>query len=218
VAGSDYRNLSWRSGDTVGYTTPDGVQALAHLDAVADTKSVLGDERVIAVSAPPHGTVTSCVVLAVPSARISVAQAAQGWFGAGTSVTDVFARSDLVQDPQRLLETRLSRFGWAVGGAALVAVMLAHWVARRGEFALYRLHHVRDRGILAMFTFETLLLALVPTQAGALLALGARPVDPLLATSLTLDWLRLDLVVVLAPVLGLLAVPRGSLLATLKGQ
>lgn len=218
VAGSDYRHLSWRAGDTVGFSEPGGAPTPVRLDAVASIRSVLGDERVVVSRAPPTGTVTSCLVLATPAARRAVARAVEGWFGDGTSVSDVFVRSDLVQDPQRLLDTRTSRFGWAFGGVALVVVALAQWVARRDEFALYRLLHVGDRGILAMLTFETVLLVLLPAQVGAAAALGSRPVGELLAVSLSLDVLRLVLVVTAAPVLGMLAVPRGSLLAALKGR
>jgi len=218
IAGSYYQSLGWAPGSTFSYTPANGRPTLAHIDFVADSVSILGHDRIIAATAPPIGTVRSCIVLAQPQARNAVVQAIQGWFGPGTTITKVMVHSDLIQDPQVLFNSRVSRYGWAAAAAVLIATILSHWIARRSEFALYRLNHVSGRGILTMFTLEMLLLVLIPAQIGILIAIGIRPIDSLLATTLIFDILRLDLLVVLAPLIGLLAVPQRSLLATLKGQ
>jgi hypothetical protein len=217
LAGSAYTALSWHRNTRVTYTNADGSPTVIRLDAVPSSRSMLGLDRVIIAVVPPATTVDTCLVLADPPARSAVAAAVRGWFGEGTSVQDVLVGSALVENPQALLDNRLSRFGWLAGGAAIALLLLGSWVARRAEFALYRLLGFRESGVLAMFVAEMALLALVPIQVGALVAIGSRHLEPLVASAFWLDWLRLDLLVIMIPLLGLAIVPRRSLLATLKG-
>lgn len=218
VADVSHRDYGWTAGTNFRYTDSAGREHTAKVDAVAAHPDVEQSGRTIAAVSPPHGTVTSCNVLTKVESKQVVASALRGWFGEGTSLTDALMSSGLAADPQIMFSERLSKFGWILGGAVLTGLMVMHWVARRSEFALYRLNHVSSRGIVAMFALETLFLVLLPAQIGSMFAIGLNDFTPLLGTTVLLDVLRLDLVIVLIPLIGLLAVPKGSLLATLKGQ
>jgi hypothetical protein len=219
IAGSGFGNLGWQAGSVVHYTV-DGTSSnvSTRLDDVTQHPSMLNDDRVLVQVAPPAGTVAVCLVRARADSAASVSQALRGSFGAGTSIQDVLIRSSLLSDPQQLLDSRVSQLGWAFGGLVIAVLLIGGWVARRGEFALYRLLGFPDRGILAMLTVETVALGLIPAQLGALIGIGIHHLDPLVANALVLDWLRFDLLIVLIPLAGISIIPRGSLLATLKGR
>jgi hypothetical protein len=218
IAGSAFTQLGWNIGSTVAYTTSAGTEEAVTIDTIAATPSMLRLERVLVTTAPPTGTVEGCLVTASPKAAAAVGKLLQGWFGDGTSVQDVLIRSSLMSDPQQQLGARISQFGWLAGAFVIAAVLLGGWTSRRAEFALYRLLGFKERAILSMLIVDTLALAILPAQLGALIAIGARQLHPLVAAALTIDWLRIDLLVLLLPILGILSIPRRSLLGKLKGQ
>jgi hypothetical protein len=219
IAGSGFQNLGWQTGSVVRYTV-DGTGRIVstRLDEITQHPSMLNDDRVLVQVAPPAGTVAVCLVRARADSATSVSEALRGSFGAGTSIQDVLIRSSLLSDPQQILDSRVSQLGWAFGAFVIAVLLIGGWVARRGEFALYRLLGFPDRGILAMLTVETIALGLIPAQLGALIGIGIHHLNPLVANALLLDWLRFDLLIVLIPLAGIAIIPRASLLATLKGR
>lgn len=217
LAGSAFADLSWRNGSDVVIHYSDGRNAIITIGAVASSRSILGLERSLLVVEPPSGAVDSCLVLTDPQYRMSVAQSLPGWFGTGTKVQDIFTRSELVADPQALMSGRISGFGWLAGGFTVAVIVVGSWLARRAEFALYRLLELREPALLTMLIVEVLFLAFVPIQIGFLLAIGSHSLQTLHASALLLDLIRFDSLIALIPIFGLRCIPKRAILKTLKG-
>jgi hypothetical protein len=217
VLGPKYADYGARPGSTLTFASDSTTSGRLHVDAVASIPATIGLDRSIVVTAPAEGRLDSCLVRSQPNQYSNVGAALRGWFGDGTSVQEVLLRSDLNADPQRLLEQRPSGYGWLVAGLMLLIVASGAWVSRRSEFALYRLLGFRESSLVLMLVAETTALLLIPAQLGAVAAIGGAPTDQVTAAALVFDWVRFDLLVVLAPLVGLIAMPRRSVVATLKG-
>ncbi|MCC6376384.1 MAG: hypothetical protein IT191_05135 [Microbacteriaceae bacterium] len=214
--GLSYLGLS--PGSSIFYSNRVGRVATTRVDAVIEVVSVTGDDRVLLESAIPQGTVESCLVTAVPAASTNVSLTLRDWFGVGTSIQDVLNRSPLNTDPQLQYKVRFSQFGWAAGGFIFFAILLGFWVSRRNEFALYRLLGFSEVQVFAMLCFETFYLGLLPAQLGALMVIWTVTPEPFSLAVVALDLARLDLALLLVPVLAIMILPRRSILKTLKGH
>lgn len=217
-AGSSLHEQGIQAGAWVRYYTTQGESQLIHIDAVAQSQSVTGEERLLAEVAPPSGTVDSCLVLVAPPAALSAGQAFVGLFGPGTTVREVLLHSELVADPEELFASRLSQYGWLVGGVACAIILLGSWLGRRHEFALYRLMGFTESAIFVMLSIEAVLVCVLPGQLGIMIGFGSQALDPLTSQALIFDVARFDAAVLVIPAIGYVLLPRGSLLPALRGK
>ncbi len=218
AVGVELASLGVRPGGTFGYRDESGADRHLRVDTVATSSSRLRGDTLLAVVAPPAGETTVCYVAAEPAATAAVRSLLASWFDRDVDIQEVIARSGLESDPQALLQARLGGFGWAIAAAMTMFVLLGAWWARRSEFALYRVSGLREAGMLAMFACETVVVGLLPAQLGAMIAVGIQPMEPLVAQAAILDLVRYDALLVLAPLIALLVLPRDALLDTLKGK
>jgi hypothetical protein len=222
-AGNDLIDVGIVPGGTVRFRTTRGEMQKMQIDGVALYPAVSGEGRLLVEVAPPTGTLESCLVLVSPPAARSMADALRGYFGAGTTVTDVLLRSDLVADPQDLFASRLSGLGWLAAGLVSAIILVGSWLARRRDFALYRLIGFSERTVFMMLAIEATFVCFLPSQLGLIIGIGLggvqrMGVDPLTAQSLLVDLARFDLALLALPAIGYLLLPRRSLLPTLLGK
>lgn len=217
-AGNSLKDLGIAPDSRVRYQTTQGESYVLHVDAVAHDPSVTGEERLLVEVAPPSGTLDSCLVLVAPPATHAAGEAFSGFFGAGTTVRAVLLSSDLIADPKALFASRLSGLGWLAAGLACAIILVGSWLARRHEFALYRLMGFTEPAVFVMLCAEAALVCFVPAQLGLMIGVGGHGLDPLTAQALFVDVARLDAVMLALPAIGYLFLPRGSLLPALLGK
>lgn len=218
VAASDLARSGLRAGDTVSVSSPSRPATLLHLDAVPQHLSTLGVDRMLLITDAPEGVVSSCLVLAEPASAAPLAALLSDYFDAPAHATPRFLPSALHLHPDQMLHARLSQYGWLIASALCGIALVGGWLARRAEFALYRLLGLPESALLAMFTTEFALLCLAPAQFGLILGTGTHALGSLAATNLGIDILRFDAVLLTLPALAMLILPRASVLATLKGR
>ena len=220
VAGPDLARSGVRSEDYVEVHTLTQGRMLLRTDATPQHESTTGVDRVLALVSAPEGTVSSCLVLTRAGVTNNTTNYLSSYFGDGTSVRSALLPSTLVTSPDELLRSRLSQYGWLVSGLVCGIALLGFWFARRNEFALYRLLGLSEFSIVAMLMTELACLCLLPSQLGIVvgIAFGAASVDDLVATSLVLDILRFDALLVMLPAIALTVAPRASILPALGGR
>lgn len=176
-------------------------------------------DLVLAQVVPPLGSTYECLVESVPGAQRRVEAALRGWFpGTPTLVTPYFTPPDTGLSPQQELEGRLS--AWFAVAAALIGSgsVLASWMIRRSEFALYAILGLGRRGLLLMLLVEWTALVLVPASVGLVVGAAVTGSGALEATVAGLDVARYLAGVTVIPAIGLIALTRVSAFDALKGR
>ncbi len=218
VAGSDLARSGLRDGDSLVVLSGGLPGKTIHVDAVPARAPTINADRLIVATAPPKGTVGSCLVLSRPPAAGYISSVLGDYFDAPANVAARLLPSDLAEDPETLLRTRLSQFGWAALAAVCAIVLLGNWFAHRGNIALYRLLGASEKELLWMLSTECAVVAIVPSQVGLMIGIGAQSLDQVVSTQLLLDIARFDLALLLLPPIALLCIPRKNLVSALKSR
>ena len=167
---------------------PDDGRAPAHVvPALAATLTRLGggQQGNALLAGPPTGEVDFCAVVADEDARDAVVRQVRTAFPAARGYTQqwTLGEADAVDAPRARFESRLTRWAWLAGAAALVAVWGLYLRVRRGEVALYAVAGVRAPGLVLLLGAELLVVAAAGVAftvalAGGVLAAGrAEPAD-----------------------------------------
>ena len=159
-----------------GITSPEQSIAL-EVDAVASPS--LRDPRVnaeVLVIHPPTFSANSCLVVAEPDRHAGVDALLTTWFGADdVLIAPLIARGDVTDSPQSLLESRPGRMISVVAGAGSLMMLLAAWMVRRSDFALYRLLGAEVGALTAGLCLEATVLVVAPQLATSAFTFCAFP-------------------------------------------
>jgi hypothetical protein len=177
-------------------------------------------DRAIVVAEPASGGVVECLVEAEQGALAGVEAVAVAWFPAEleTSTTSFAPSLEPVSVLDDSLANRLSSVGAPLGAVLCALGMATSWLARRGDFALYRSFGMSSARLLLALSVETIVLnglGLVLGSAAVVVALEWSPLALKLAVQ---DEGALAALVVLLPVMGLTLSPHGRGLNTLRGR
>jgi hypothetical protein len=173
-------------------------------------------------SVPPRGGTYECLVESEPGARARVEAVLLGWFpGTATAVTPYFLLPDTGRTPQQEAGARTSAW-FPLAAAGLVALgMLAWWVIRRSEFALYGVMGLGRDGLVLMLLAEWAMLCLLPGSIGLANALGSSAAllaDAAVAQAAVLDVLRYLASIAIVPLVGAALFARVTSFDALKGK
>lgn len=191
--------------------------------AVAPPSSRNADHDLLVVQqVAPRGTTRECLVESEPGARDGVEAVLVGWFpGVPTTVVPYFLPPDTGLSPQEELASRLS--AWvplAAAGLAALA-MIAWWVIRRPEFALYSVLGLGTNGLALMLVAEWAVLCLLPGAIGivnALVASSASLTIPAVAQVAAADTASYLASIILVPLVGVALLTRVAAVDALKGR
>lgn len=128
---------------------------------------------------PPTGLVTQCVVDVEPGARIgAIAVITSGLQDLDAHVSPLFAPDPGIPSPQQQLDSRLSLYLPAAAAAVSGFILLALWILRSKDFALYRLLKM-GRGKLSLaLAVEYVAVVGVPLVFGGMAAVVTAPWNP----------------------------------------
>lgn len=131
----------------------------------------------IALIVPPTEDVVLCLVEATPGAQRGVGAVLDSAFPAdeGFVVLPLALSDNSGRTPQEQLENRITRWTPLAAGLLAVALLVGSWLARSGEFALYRFLGFSRMFVLRLLLVEALYLIWSPAAAGAFLALAIAP-------------------------------------------
>ncbi|MCU1441314.1 MAG: hypothetical protein JWP85_2311 [Rhodoglobus sp.] len=191
--------------------------------AVAQPSTRSADyDLLVLQSVPPRGGTYECLVESEPGARARVEAVLLGWFsGTATAVTPYFVPPDTGRTPQQEASERTSAW-FPLAAAGLVALgMLAWWVIRRSEFALYGVMGLSRDGLVLMLVTEWAMLCLLPGSIGLANALGSSAAlldDAPVAQVAALDVVRYLASISVIPLLGTALLTRVTAFEALKGK
>jgi hypothetical protein len=200
----------------------DAIRTLS-VGAVADPSTRSADyDLLVLQSVPPRGGTHECLVESEPGARARVEAVLLGWFpGTATAVTPYFLPPDTGRTPQQEANERTSEW-FPLAAAGLVALgMLAWWVIRRSEFALYGVMGLGRDGLVLMLVTEWVMLCLLPGSIGLANALGSSAAlfdAPPVVQAATLDVVRYLASILIIPLLGAALLTRVTAFDALKGK
>lgn len=211
-----------RSGSTFSYfdKTLDATTVI-EVDWIADRAGrVPGAQLQIFLLGPAEGIALECVVTIAPSERDQTLNLLTSWLGTDITVSQAGSSSVELVEPQQLLDARISKYLWLVSGIVVWILLCFLWFSRRSEYALYRTVGLDSAGELRMLAWEAAWLGIFPAALGsgiALLLFAKGAYLDVLWVQLALDWVRLLLVISMAPLLGSLILPKKSVLDRLDG-
>lgn len=179
VAGSNIAERFGLSDDSlISVTTDAGTGEVFPVGATATPSGRDGryDDR-MAVIVPSDADVVLCLVEAEVGAQGGVGAILDSSFSAeqGFSVLPLMLADTVSRTPQEQLDSRITAWTPLVGGLLAVALLMGSWLARSGEFGLYRLLGFSRWFILRLLVIEALYLVWSPIALGVFLALVMAP-------------------------------------------
>ena len=210
------------AGAALAIVRADAVHTLP-VGAVAPASTRGSDHDLLVLqSVPPRGGTYECLVESEPGARESVEAVLLGWFpGTPTAVTPYFLPPDTGRTPQQEANERTTVWLPLAAAALIALAMLAWWLIRRSEFALYTIMGLASDGLVLMLFTEWAMLCLVPGSIGLANALGASASllgDAPVAQAAALDVLRYLACIAIIPLLGVAVMSRAAAFEVLKGK
>lgn len=165
------------------------------LDRVAQTPSRFEEfDRALITVGPPAGLIESCWVEAARGARSVVRDLAIGELSADPGAAVVAAYpievdAESTDEVIKAFGARATRFISLVGAFLASAGLMASWLSRSRELAVYRLCGLGRVSLFAIIGIEAGLLGLLPFSVGwsTLWALSVRPGFPTIAELAALD-------------------------------
>jgi hypothetical protein len=177
--------------------TSEGVNDVlpVRLDRVAQTPSRFEEfDRALIAVGPPAGLIESCWVEASRGARSVVRELAIGELSAdpGAAVVAAYPIAVDAESTDEVIQAfgvRATRFISLLGAFLASAGLMASWLSRSREFAVYRLCGLGRISLLAIMGIEAGLLGLLPFSVGwaTLWAFSVRPGFPTIAEIAALD-------------------------------
>ena len=179
-------------------------------------------DLIVARRVPPRGGTDECLVESEPGARQRVEAVLLGWFPeSATAVAPYFLAPETGRTPQAEVSGRVSAW-FPLAAAVLTGFgMLAWWVIRRSEFALYGVLGLDPRGLALMLVVEWGILCLLPGAVGLANSLGASAallVEPPVVHAAALGVARYLAAISVVPIIGAALLTRVTAFDAIKGR
>ncbi|MFK4762055.1 hypothetical protein ACI3KS_14055 [Microbacterium sp. ZW T5_45] len=185
------------------------------------TSRMAGANQSVVVASTASGMTGECLVEAEVGARSAAENYLLSEYPGDSAVSPLFSDTGVGRSVDEQLQHRLSQWIPFASASIITLMILFGQFGRRADFALYQLVGVPKCGFISMLITEAAVTAWLPFAIGGLVGIFtqyANLANGLVVTEAAGDYLRVAVLLLIVPLLGLFIFWRRDPLSWLKGE